>query len=499
MIDLTSLPNTAACLPRSFGFFDKTFSPHALTAALGLMLAQQVTAQNFTNLHNFDNFSQSTHDAAFPAGTLVFSGNALYGVAQGALTVTDGDVFRVNTDGSGYTNLHSFTASGDGAIPLGGLVLSGNTLFGTASYGGSGGAGTVFRINTNGSSFTNLHNFSGSDGANPNGDLVLSGNTLYGTAQSGSTGSGTIFKINTDGTGFSNLYSFSATSGTPATNSDGGGPSAVILSGNTLYGATASGGSSGNGTVFAVNTNGTGFTNLHSFSASNTNASGNYTNSDGVSSAGYLALSDNTLYGATFKGGSAGNGTVFKLNSNGTGFSVLHNISPTRTNSSGIDTNSDGSLPQTGLLVLGSTVYGTASGGGNGGNGTMFALNTDGSAFTLLHSFTAGDTNSDGAEPNAGLTVAGNALYGVAYVGGTLGGGTVFSFTLQPQLAIARSGTNVILTWPANFTAFALQGTTSLVSTTVWSNVSPASVVVNGQNTVTNAISSARMFFRLSQ
>src|SRR5712691_3437863 len=71
-----------------------------------------------------------------------------------------------------FTTLHRFTTVGnycvsttcfltnsDGANPMAGLVLSGNALYGTAYAGGSGVAGTVFAINTNGSGFTNLHSF----------------------------------------------------------------------------------------------------------------------------------------------------------------------------------------------------------------------------------------------------------------------------------------------------------------------------------------------------
>jgi uncharacterized repeat protein (TIGR03803 family) len=69
----------------------------------------------------------------------------------------------------------------DGAWPQAGLILADNTLYGTAGFGGSSGAGTVFTINTNGTGFTNLHSFSyGSDRANPLASLNLSGNTLYG-------------------------------------------------------------------------------------------------------------------------------------------------------------------------------------------------------------------------------------------------------------------------------------------------------------------------------
>src|SRR6266851_4913594 len=61
--------------------------------------------------------------------------------------------------------------------------------------------------------FTTLHSFTGSDGAVPMAGLVLSSNTLYGTTVNGGTSdNGTVFAVNTDGTGFTNLYSFTAIS-----------------------------------------------------------------------------------------------------------------------------------------------------------------------------------------------------------------------------------------------------------------------------------------------
>src|SRR5450759_4183321 len=134
---------------------------------------------------------------------------------------------------------------GDGTDPQAGLILSGNTLYGTASAGGSGNAGTVFAVHTNGTGFTSLHSFTAtdyytgtnSDGANPYAGLILSGNTLYGTASAGGSGNaGTVFAVHTNGTGFTNLHSLTATDFNTGTNSDGAYPNALILSGNTLYG-----------------------------------------------------------------------------------------------------------------------------------------------------------------------------------------------------------------------------------------------------------------------
>src|SRR5262249_24700339 len=103
------------------------------------------------------------------------------------------------------------------------------------------------------------------DGSYPNGGLILANNTQYGTTSAGGYGiDGTVFALNTDGSGFRNLHCFDFASG--AFNSDGVSPYGGLgLSGNRLYGTARVGGSSGNGTVFAVNIDGTGFTILHSF------------------------------------------------------------------------------------------------------------------------------------------------------------------------------------------------------------------------------------------
>jgi uncharacterized repeat protein (TIGR03803 family) len=167
--------------------------------------------------------------------------------------------------------------------------------------------------------------------------------------------------------------------------------------------------------------------------------------------------------------------------------------------------NSDGWAPHAGLILSGNILYGTASGGGSSGNGTVFSVNTDGTGFTNLHIFSGiwGGSNFDGALPHGGLILSGNTLYGTANVGGTSGNGAIFSISFTPQLTINPSGANIILSWPMNYggldyTGYALQSTTDLASP-IWTTNLPAPVVVNGQNTVTNPISGTQQFFRLSQ
>jgi uncharacterized repeat protein (TIGR03803 family) len=367
------------------------------------------------------------------------------------------------------TNLHNFTVVTDGANPYGGLTLSGNTLYGTASGGGSAGNGTVFAVNLDGTGFTNLHRFAFNDGINPFAGLILSGHTLYGTtSQGGSAGNGAVFALNTDGTGFANLHNFTG-------GSDGANPYAgLLLSGNTLYGTTSGGGRAGNGAVFALNTDGTGFANLHSFTGG----------SDGASPYAGLILSGNVLYGTANQGGSAGQGAVFALNTDGTGFTNLHSFI-------GV---SDGANPYAALVLSGNTLYGTATGGGSAGNGAVFALNINGTGFTNLHTFTG---RGDGAAPRT-VILSGNTLYGAVSSGGSAGDGTVFGLSLgsvsasPPQLTISLAGTNVVLTWPNDAPGFTLQSLTNLVPPEIWTTV-------NGQNVVTNPIAGKQMFYRLSQ
>ena len=368
-----------------------------LLAGLGLILAVKVTAQTFTNLHNF-----TGSDGAHPETGLILSGNILYGAIGGG-SLGMGTVFAVRTDGTGFTNLYSFSAvsvpnssgtNSDGAVPTAGLILSSSMLYGIAGYGGSSGNGTVFAISTNGTGFTNLYNFTArsnstnSDGANPAG-LMLSGNTLYGDGEywwqfghavrcSLSTPMAPVLQ-----TCIVRSRQLLALPASMATNSDGAYPQAgLILLGNTFYGVAPNGGVSGWGTIFAVNTDGTGFTNLHNFTALSGPHSG--TNSDGANPFGRLILSGNTLYGTTHRGGSSDSGTVFAVNTDGTSFTNLHSFAKAGVSGSS-GPNWDGANPKCRTdFIRQQPVWDSAYAGGSSGSGTVFAINTDGTGFTNL-------------------------------------------------------------------------------------------------------------------
>lgn len=360
-----------------------------ILSCLALALATaNAGATNFTNFVIFNGTNGND-----PVAGLVLLGSTLYGTTlRGG---TNGTLFAVRTDGTGFTNLHYFNGS-DGSGP-GPLAFSGNVLYGTS--GGSNNNGTIFAINADGTGFTNLFNF---DGTNGNGipSLVSMGDVLFGTTVLGENGVGTAFAINTDGTGFTNLYI--------GTFSKGVCPHAApVIFGNTLYGTMQQGGTTGYGTVFAMNTDGTAYTNLYNFSIPHSGGpSGSYLNSDGYYPEQALVLSGSTLYGTTAQGGSQGAGTIFRVNTDGTDFTNLYNFPnngyyPVHSTSSlvlsgngnvlygGADygtvfaINTDGtgitnlvyggSQPVVGLVLSGHTLYGTQSGGYQN-DGTVFAL-----------------------------------------------------------------------------------------------------------------------------
>lgn len=57
--------------------------------------------------------------------------------------------------------LKGFTLPLEGTSPIAGLALSDNTLYGTTHTGGSFDAGTVFKLNVDGTGFAVLKHFQG--------------------------------------------------------------------------------------------------------------------------------------------------------------------------------------------------------------------------------------------------------------------------------------------------------------------------------------------------
>jgi uncharacterized repeat protein (TIGR03803 family) len=365
----------------------------------------------FSTLHSF---TGSPDDGEFPFGNgVTVSGSTIYGIAKDGGSAGFGAIFRMNIDGSGYTVLHSFAGTYlDGAYPVGNLTIVGSSLFGATYDNEQPGSGRIFKMNTDGTGLSYLHYFSGGadDGLFPLSGVTASGSTLYGTTSlggpAGGIGEGLVYKINSDGTGFAVLHLFN--------NSDGREPqTTVTLVGDTLYGTTISGGAVQVGSIFKVKTDGTGFRTLRSFEWN-------------VNGAGYhpidaLLVSGSTIYGSTGQGGAADAGSLFKMNIDGSGFSILHAFN-------GGPSTGAGSISQ--LILSGNQLYGACEYGSSPGDrGFVYQLNTDGTGFVMLHSFT--DTNAAIGGPTGDLFLANSTLYGITASGGSARRGSVFALKLS--------------------------------------------------------------------
>jgi uncharacterized repeat protein (TIGR03803 family) len=394
------------------------------TFGAGTLFKLNTDGSSFTVLLNLDYYT--TGGYPYTSGLIQGADGTLYGTASGG-TSGYGTAFKLNPDGTGFTVLQNFDYTTTGAYLYGGLRLgTDGVLYGTALQGGLYGAGTVYKLNTDGTGFTVLQNFDYSNGTYPYPGLVQgTDGALYGAATYGGTnGSGTAFKLNTDGTGFTVLRNFDYPGGAY--------PYAGLLQGmdGALYGTAYQGGSNGPGTAFKLNTDGTGFTVLKSFSYGSDQGAGAYPY------AGLLEGTDGRLYGTTIQGGTGSYGTVYQLNTDGTGFNVLHNFD-----------YYTGAYPYAARLVQGTdgALYGTTYYGGSGSYGTVFKLNTDGSGFTVLQNF---DYSTTGGYVYAGLMQGTDgALYGTAYQGGTSGYGTAFKlntngtgFTVLKNFDYSASG-----------------------------------------------------------
>ncbi|MDY8134327.1 choice-of-anchor tandem repeat GloVer-containing protein [Aquimarina sp. 2201CG5-10] len=298
-------------------------------------------------------------------GELLQVSGKLWGVTNTGGANDNGTIFNINTDGTGFNKVHDFNATTEGGNPSGFLTFSNGKILGVLTSGGPGSgsgspAGSIFSIDTDGSNFTVIRGFSFASGtvsplAVPNGGLTEANGKLWGVAQfGGNFFSGGIYSINADGSGYSEDYLFpnDGSSSQPITK--------LTLANNKLWGTTTSRG----GSVFTIdpstiNPSGVGFSQIHRFAFS------------GDESFGRLTISGNQLFGVWRQGGANNTGVLFRINDNGTGYTTLYDWPFT-----GAPRN-----PLSALSIDGGTIFGSTTTGGINNLGTVYKVDTDGTGY----------------------------------------------------------------------------------------------------------------------
>jgi uncharacterized repeat protein (TIGR03803 family) len=372
---------------------------------------------------------------------------ALYGTTSVVTAFAGGLIYRAAADGSKMETVYQFGIT-EAVSPVAGLLLgSDGLLYGVTSSGPlteANTAGTVFRIAPDGSGFAIIYRFKNfsavnsagaainADGANPEAELVEgSDGRLYGVTRTGGpNGTGVVFRVSRDGTEFAVLHAFgpitSASTVTVPQNADGMRPTGALVAGadNYFYGTASGGGANGNGTVFRVRFDGTGFQTLFVFPALVTNSAGLPTNVEGASPlAGLTDGGDGRLYGVTNLGGAGGNGTVFAIDPVSGVLSTLHAFDGT----AGARPSGELLLAQNGSLVGTTTTGGTSSAGAVTTFGTIFSIARDGTNFTSVRSF----EGTNGSTPTGRMVqLNANTFVGVATGSGRCGQGVIYQLSL---------------------------------------------------------------------
>ena len=434
-------------------------------ATLGLL---PVTSPGVTlsTLYNFT----GGNDGGNPNGLVQTAAGNFYGTTQSGGANSSGTVFQMAPGGQPAV-IYSFTGGDDGSHPQDALTQRADGSFlGTTFDGGATDNGTVFNITSNGF-LTTLDTFNITNGDLPFAGLTpgLNGRYFGTTYQGGASGTGTVYALATNGQ-LTTLYSF--TDG-----NDGGFVSGGLTMGDdgNLYGTTYAGGTVNGGTLFKITTNGL-LSTLLSFNG--TNGAFPY--------AGLARDEFGNFYGVTSAGGSSKAGTIFRLSAGGM-FTTLHSFTG----------GSDGSQP-IGALTQGGdgNFYGTTAYGGTYGDGTVFRIMSDGT-FTNLIQFdgynganpsaplTQGaDGNIYGTTQNGGLDGAGTifsfATSGAVQITTHPADQTVFSGATAVFSVVTLGGQPMTYRWSADGTNLTDGGNISGSATRVLtiSNVTPADAAV---------------------
>ena len=358
-------------------------------------------SHQFSVLHELEGFipwSGETNrlnnpDGAMSSGRIFASSDGwIYGSTQHGGRFGGGTIYKIREDGTGYQIIKSFAGGPfESAFPATGIVEAGpGNLLGASIRGGPANAGTLFKLRSDGSDFQVVHTFSafGTDGAHPYGDLIRGSDSwLYGTSSNGGSNDfGTIYKLHPQTREHLVLHNFSFRGG------DGASPVAGLAEGSdgALYGTTMVGGSNRLGTIFKIHKDGTGYRVLHHFPDGPTDGSRPLTR--------LFADGTGLIFGTTKIP------TIFRINEDGSDYQVLHRFE---------NAWSDTLRPSQLIEGPDGMIYGTTMHGGAFGEGTIFKIEKNGTGFTTIVELD-GQVSEPGTiiyRPVDGLILASNNLF----------------------------------------------------------------------------------------
>ncbi len=359
-----------------------------------------------TILHSFGDGTTPNDGSRPDAGLIQGSDGNFYGATIGQAKDPDasangGNIFQL-TSGGVVTTLYA-SAPGHHVLSNKPLLFYNGDLFGVTSGDLEG---TIYRLrfSTRPVHKAILHNFGdgavANDGLYPQASMILgSDGYLYGTTVFGGTANeGTIYKLSPTTNQFTIIYNFTGTG------QDIYPRAALIQASDGNFYGTTSGNASG-GAMFLMTPAGQVFPVYR------------FTDGSAVV-APLIQAKDGNFYGITPNGGAAASGDVFKMTPNFV-VTILHSFGQ----------GTDGATPGATTVVQGpnGNLYGTTQFGGTAGNGVVFELTTDGLSYTVLHNFGDGSIVNDGSVPTSTLILGSdNNLYGTTDQGGSKKLGTIF-------------------------------------------------------------------------
>ncbi len=323
-------------------------------------------------------------DGTNPFGNLYCYNGNLYGMASTGGTGDAGTIFEFDPETNQFSKKHDFSEESEGRLAYGNLVLVEDKFYGFTYRGGIAPyySGVIFEWNPVTNNYSKKFDFDYTNGGTASGTLTYYNGKFYGMTESGgSFDMGVIFEWDPVTNIYTKKQDFDATNG-------GYPEGSLLLINNTFFGVTAHGGSLA-GVIFEWNPASNQLSKKIDFNIR-----------DGANPFGSLTACNGNLYGMSFYGGVENEGVIFEYDPLAEKFTKKIDIRPATM----------GSHPVAGLIPYNNKFYGMT----NSLDGAIIEWDPVTNICSQKHRFIA----IDGSSPNGNLGSADGKLYGTTFEGG---------------------------------------------------------------------------------